>query len=547
MQPGEIRNGHAKPRLLRVAIVGAGYVSRHHISALRTLDFVQIVGIADLDSDAAHAMAKQFAIPLACSSLAELAGQKPDAIYVLTPPGSHAALTLQALDMGCHVFVEKPMAEKAADCEAMIARAREKGLTLAVNHSDRLDPIVVAALEKVKAGACGELVAVDFIRGSEYVPYAGGLRAGPYRKGSYPFQDLGVHGLYLLEAFLGPIRDLRVDYRSIAHDPYLLFDDWHAVADCERGLGRLHLSWVARPMQSRLLVQGTRGSLDVDRFLQTLTVNRVLPGPKFIGMVINAVFGSLRRAFAVCGSVIRFATGRLRPSPGIYAGAVDFARAVAEGRSPIVSAEEGHRIVQLMEAVSRRADEEAQSVFAERLRPLEPVDALVTGATGFLGGAVLRRLVAEGHSVRVLVRRRPRWADQMPRVQIVIGDLGDPEIVAHAVTGASVVYHVGATMRGSPEQFRSGTSVGTRNIIEACLRQRTSRLVYVSSLSVMDHAGRKPGTVLHENLPYEPYPQRRGAYTQTKLDAERAVLEAMEQAWIARRRDPPRPDIRSGS
>ncbi len=63
---------------------------RHHIGALRTLDFVEVVGVADLDGEAAHAMAKQFAIPHAGSSLAELAEHKPDAIYVLTPPARHA-------------------------------------------------------------------------------------------------------------------------------------------------------------------------------------------------------------------------------------------------------------------------------------------------------------------------------------------------------------------------------------------------------------------------------------------------------------------------
>ena len=81
------------------------------------------------------------------------------------------------------------MAETVADCDRMMALAHERGLLLSVNHSDRLDPIVLAALDKVKRGVCGELVAVDFLRGSDYAPYAGGPRSGPYRKGSYPFQD----------------------------------------------------------------------------------------------------------------------------------------------------------------------------------------------------------------------------------------------------------------------------------------------------------------------------------------------------------------------
>lgn len=516
----------AASRRLRVGIVGAGYVSRHHINALRKLDFVDVVGIVDIDLAAARAVAAQFSIPLAGSSLAELATARPEAVYVLTPLSSHCAVTLEALALGCHVLVEKPMAESVEDCDAMIAAAHERGLLLTVNHSDRLDPVVVAALEKVRSGVCGDLIAVDFIRSSDYAQFSGGVRSGPHRRGAYPFQDVGCHGLYLLEAFLGPIGKLQVDYRSIAGDTPL-FDDWRVVADCERGSGRLHLSWLARPMQSRLIVQGTRGYLEIDRFMQTLSVNRQLPGPKLIGMVLNAFFGSLSRAGAVVKSVLRFATRTLPPSPGIYAGAMDFARAIVEQRAPLVSPEEGKRNVALMSEASARANADADRIFLGRLLTLPLADALVTGATGFLGSALVRRLVAEGCVVRVLVRKPAQWLQSLSQVQIVVGDLGDPEIVDHAIAGVRTVYHVGAAMRGSPEQFRAGTTVAVLNVIESVLRHAVPRLVYVSSLSVMDHAGRREGTVLRENSAYEPHPQRRGLYTQTKLEAERSVIDAM--------------------
>ena len=58
--------------------------------------------------------------------------------------------------MGCHVLVEKPMADTVADCEAMIDKAREKGLVLGVNHSDLLDPVVAKALDAVRAGRIGD-------------------------------------------------------------------------------------------------------------------------------------------------------------------------------------------------------------------------------------------------------------------------------------------------------------------------------------------------------------------------------------------------------
>ena len=121
--------------------------------------------------------------------------------------------------------------------------------------------------------------------------------------------------------------------------------------------------------------------------------------------------------------------------------------------------------------------------------------------------------------MRVLVRKPlAAYADD-PGVQVVVGDLGDPRIVDHAVAGAKLVYHVGAAMKGSLRDFEAGTTWGTRNVVESCLAHGTSRLVYVSSLSVLDHAGRDPTVRVVESSALEPQPQKRGAYTQTKLAA----------------------------
>ncbi|HEY1140703.1 MAG TPA: NAD-dependent epimerase/dehydratase family protein [Lysobacter sp.] len=151
----------------------------------------------------------------------------------------------------------------------------------------------------------------------------------------------------------------------------------------------------------------------------------------------------------------------------------------------------------------------------------------MTGAAGFLGRALVKALRAEGKRVRVLVRKPvPAFAADTG-VQLVIGDLGDPEIVGHAVAGVATVFHVGAAMRGGQREFEAGTVWGTRNIVDACLQHATPRLVHVSSLSVLDHAGRKPSNAVTEASALEPHPERRGAYTQTKGIAEACVRDAI--------------------
>ena len=515
---------------LRVGIVGAGYVARYHLAALSRLEFVDIVGICDPNLEAARALAAVFNIDFVGPGLDELvAACEPHAVHVLTPPSSHCQLTLQALDLGCHVFVEKPMAESVAECDAMIERAQARGRVLSVDHSDLFDPVVMEARRLVQSGACGEPLAVDIVRSSDYPAYAGGPLPAMVRQGSYPFRDLGVHGLYVLESLLGPIGHLDVQYRSTGRQPNLKFDEWHATATCAHGIGRLLLSWNARPMQNRLVVHGTGGTIEADRFLQICRLARLLPGPKFIGIVLNAFTHGLREVFRVPWNVLRFAAGHLRASPGIQQGAEAFARALHEGRPPPVSAEEGRRPIALMEAACVRADAERARELDARLAPLAPADALVTGASGFLGRRVVAALRARGERVRVLVRSPHAVSDATPDLQVVIGDLGDPRIVEHAVAGVRTVYHVGAAMRGDARDFEAGTLWGTRNVIDACVRHMVRRVVYVSSLSVLDHAGRDPAVAVTEASAYEPRPGDRGAYTQTKLAAETMVIEAIRE------------------
>lgn len=155
-------------------------------------------------------------------------------------------------------------------------------------------------------------------------------------------------------------------------------------------------------------------------------------------------------------------------------------------------------------------------------------DILVTGASGFIGRHLVGRLLALGHRVRVLVRRPPddtRLRD--PRVEVVQGDLGDSAVVARAVEGTRLIYHLGAAMRGSVEDFERGTIGGTTNIVASTSASPTARLVYVSSLSVLHAAAARAGSVAREDWPLEPQPELRGLYTGTKLKAEAVVREAV--------------------
>ena len=152
---------------------------------------------------------------------------------------------------------------------------------------------------------------------------------------------------------------------------------------------------------------------------------------------------------------------------------------------------------------------------------------VVTGATGHIGNVLVRGLLAQGRQVRALV---PPFEDTRPLagldVELVGGDIRDPDSLRCAFAGASVVYHLAgqiSILPGRAKALHATNVVGTRNVIQACLDGGVERMVYVSSV----HALVEPphGTAITEEAGCDP---RRvvGAYAKSKAQATLAVREA---------------------
>ena len=148
---------------------------------------------------------------------------------------------------------------------------------------------------------------------------------------------------------------------------------------------------------------------------------------------------------------------------------------------------------------------------------------LVTGGGGFLGWAVVQRLLEKGALVCSFSRRSyPLLA--AAGVDQVQGDIGDPEAVAAACRGVDTVFHIAAKagVWGCASDFHRTNVVGTRNVIAACTAGSVETLVYTSSPSVVFDGKDMEG--VDESVPY---PDRYTApYPQTKAQAEREVVTA---------------------
>ncbi len=151
------------------------------------------------------------------------------------------------------------------------------------------------------------------------------------------------------------------------------------------------------------------------------------------------------------------------------------------------------------------------------------MNALVTGGGGFLGGAIVKMLLARGDTVRSISRAKYPELDHLG-VEQVRGDLADLETVTRSSAGCELVIHVAAKagIWGPYADYYQANVIGTENVIAACRINGIRRLVYTSSPSVVF-----AGTDLEngdESLPYPPHFE--AFYPQTKALAEQLVLAA---------------------
>lgn len=128
---------------LRVAVVGVGYLGRHHARIYSTLPGVELVGVVDTDMKRAVEVAAEYRTRPSLD-VRELEG-KIDAVSIAVPTEQHVDVALPFLAAGIPVLVEKPMAASLDEADGMIAAAARSGAVLAVGHTERFNPAVAAA------------------------------------------------------------------------------------------------------------------------------------------------------------------------------------------------------------------------------------------------------------------------------------------------------------------------------------------------------------------------------------------------------------------
>lgn len=529
----------------RTALIGAGFISSSHIEALKAgAPGAKLAAIVDRNLALAEAQARRWKIPKVFPDVESLiAAGVADVAHVLVPPDAHAQIARQLLESGLNVFLEKPMTTSSAEGDALIALAARKSLHLGVNQNFVFHPAYQRAkkilLEERRLGPIRSL----------HILFNVPLRQlSAFQFGHWMFRqplnillEQAVHPLSQLVDLLGAPAQVSggpETYLELAPNKRF-YDCWGADFAFPESVAQLHLAFGQKYHAWRIAALCDDGVLVCDMSADRVLVQGRSQYPDFLdAFVTGGKMGAslIAQSAATAGGYIASLL-KLRPrSEGFAVSMRESVRAFYQGldagRVPVDGAF-GNVLVRICETLSRSVESDARpELRAVSGGPSQAskVDVVVFGGTGFIGTRVVRRLVEEGRSVRVVARSADRSQPPFdsPRVEVMRGDVTNRSDVERAVAGARQVVNLAHGGGGASWEDIERTMVESgRAVAECSAASGAERLVHVGSIAGL-YLGDAADTISGATPP-DPQAASRSLYARGKAEADRA-LQAMAEA-----------------
>ncbi|WP_243547217.1 Gfo/Idh/MocA family protein [Pseudodesulfovibrio tunisiensis] len=221
--------------MMKVAVIGLGWMGRVHLRNYTEMSGVEVVGIVDVDSNTLKEVSEQFNVP-AFETVEQLLEHDLDAVSVCVPTVLHHEIGLKVIEKGVAVLIEKPLAATVEQGEELVAKAAAGNVPLMVGHVERFNP----AVERVKELVGDDVISIQIERVGPYPPRIQDVGV---------IKDLGSHDIDLIRYITGS------DYKSVyavcstsigKHEDTALI-----TAEMENGvLANINTNWVT-PYKSR--------------------------------------------------------------------------------------------------------------------------------------------------------------------------------------------------------------------------------------------------------------------------------------------------------
>jgi predicted dehydrogenase/nucleoside-diphosphate-sugar epimerase len=511
---------------LKIGIVGCGGIANMHIKYISQYITKEKIAVCDKDAVRLADFSKNHGIVNSFLDLELMLGSfKPDVVHISTPPASHKDLAIKCLLGGAHVFLEKPMCISSEEADEIKKAADISKKLVTVDHMRSLDPQIIKAKELLKSGKLGRVVNInacyshDMLVNKKFV----GNRWVSQLPGGMLF-DIAPHILYLVQDF---IPDVEAKNVVCIKNKDGVVTDMTAMLQGKESSATVNLSLNIFPLQNYIELYCSSGYIKIDlrNFVNTVNVKTGLPN--FLERITGNWSMGIQYAGSAIGIVLKFLTGRLDPYIGLDSIIRSFYKSILDKTEPPISIEQGRKLAVIMDKIFASVPSLPNEV--EKTGAVDnEADVLVTGGSGLIGSRLVERLLSRGYSVRVMAHNtsiKGKLTKEKGKLEIVKGDVyryGDVEMASR---GVKTIYHLAAAMKGDWNYNLDTTVTGTKNIFEAALKNGVKEIIYTSTLNVYDAKKYPNKKHIDETFGYEDHPEKRGAYSQAKLMAEKLVLD----------------------
>lgn len=347
---------------LKIAIIGCGKIADAHVEEIRKIPSASLVAVCDLEPIMAEQLATRYAVPRWYSNSTQmLEEQKPDVVHITTPPNSHLALVRQALAAGAHIFLEKPVAPRAADVQAILDAAASANRQLTVNYWPNFEEHALDLRRRIASGELGDIVHLESHYGYDLAgEYGMALRRDSqhwvHRLPGKLFQNVLDHALNKIVPYLADDNPYvhAVAYRggtATNQQGGELLDELRVVLRAGTTSAYVTFSAHARPVGHRLCIYGTRNTATADFQMRTVTLDRKQGFPSALGRLAPPFFAAKDYLRQGLRNTNHFARARAHYFHGMHCLLSEFYRSIEENAAPPIPHAEILRVARLMDAI----------------------------------------------------------------------------------------------------------------------------------------------------------------------------------------------------
>lgn len=340
---------------LSVGIVGAGFIaSLKHLPALHALrGKARIAAICDQNIAQARKLAERFGVRNVFQSVDEmLSKEKLDVVDICTPPAAHSSVAVRAIEAGCNVLIEKPMALHVGECDAIIQAAQRRGVKVCVVHSDLFYPPFLKARKLVANGALGDFMGMRIFLSTPSSYMTSRQDHWAHRLPGGVIGETGPHIVYLTLAYINPIKEVTVHaFKRLPQYPWSAFEDYRLELVGEKASCSVTAVYTGNQWGALVDLWGTEGGMTLDLEAMSLVRHR-RPALSPAHIAASQLSESLQmiRDTVVAGTSVL--SKRYEKTHDILIAA--FLDSIVRGTAPPVTAEEGREAVRVMNLIVER-------------------------------------------------------------------------------------------------------------------------------------------------------------------------------------------------